>query len=160
MKSNNNIIDMINLYFDGELEKEDEAFLFSLISSDAEGRDYFKIMTTLKESYRVSEKLYPQKLEEKILREVSQNPNIKSPDKYYYIPKKLIYALSVILLLVGLFAYTEFNIHREKLRLQSEQVIKQTEMINLLMNSLPQAEVKGREIKKVIVRANLDGDML
>ena len=60
MKSNNNIIDMINLYFDGELEKEDEAFLFSLISSDAEGRDYFKIMTTLKESYRVSEKLYPQ----------------------------------------------------------------------------------------------------
>ena len=149
-------IEMINLYFDGELNKEDEAYLFSLISSDEEGREYFKTLNTLKESYRVSEKKYPQTLEEKILKGISEEKITKSSDRYFFIPKALVYTFSVLFVFISLFVYTKFSIHEEKMKLQVEQVEKQTEMINLLINSLPQAEVKGKEVRKVIVRANLE----
>jgi len=39
--SENKLIEMINLYFDGELEKSKEVNLFSLLSSDPTARDYF-----------------------------------------------------------------------------------------------------------------------
>ena len=152
---NKKSIEMVDLYFDGELRREDEAYLFSLISTDEEGREYFKTLSTLKESYRISENVFPQKLEDKILKEISSNTEIKTPDKYYFIPKKIAYACSVILALVGIFIYAEYNINQERMKLQDQQVEQHTEMIELLMNSLPQAEIKGAEVKKVIVRANI-----
>ncbi len=150
-------LEMINLYFDGELNKEDEAYLFSSISSNEEGREYFKTMTTLKESHRISEKGYPQTLEEKILKGISFNQEAKSklPERYFFIPKKVVYAFTTIIILFTFFIYSEYSINQEKIKMHAEQVEQQTEMINLLMNSLPQAEVRGVEAKKVIVRARL-----
>jgi len=148
-------IEMINQYFDEELNKEDEAYLFSLISSDEEGREYFKSMTTIKESYRVSEKGYPQTLEEKILKGISIKQESKSTDRYFFIPKKVVYAFTTIIVLFTFFIYSEYSINQEKIKMHAEQVKQKTEMINLLMNSLPQAEVRGEEVKKVKVRANL-----
>ena len=150
-------IEMINLYFDGELNREDEAYLFSFISSNKEGREYFKSLTTLKESHRISEKVYPQTLEEKILKGISfkQESKQKSTDRYFFIPKKVVYAFTTIILLFTFLIYSEYSIQQEKIKMHSEQVVQQTEMINLLMNSLPQAEVRGVEVKKVIVRGHL-----
>ncbi|MCP5061680.1 MAG: hypothetical protein GY936_04350 [Ignavibacteriae bacterium] len=151
----NNTIEMVNLYIDGELKKEDEAYFFSLISSDEEGREYFKTMNTLSESHRVSEKKYPQTLEDKILKGIPSTKKSISNEKYYLIPRKFVYAFSIILIAFSLFIYAEYNINKEKMKMQVKQTEQQTEMINLIMNSLPQTEVKGVKEKKVIVRANL-----
>ena len=40
--NNDKILEMINLYLDGELDKSKEVALFSLLASDQSARDYFK----------------------------------------------------------------------------------------------------------------------
>ena len=41
------IIEMINLYCDGELKKEEESFLFTQLSENYEAREYFKQFNSL-----------------------------------------------------------------------------------------------------------------
>ena len=45
--STNEIIAMIDLYFDGELEKGKEPIMFTMLSQDLEGREYFKKLNAL-----------------------------------------------------------------------------------------------------------------
>ena len=40
--NSNKINEMINAYFDGELEKGNEALLFTQLSQSDEGREYFE----------------------------------------------------------------------------------------------------------------------
>ena len=71
----NKLIAMINLYFDGELEKGEEVNLFSLLASDQSGRDHFKQLSLIRNVVDSSTEELPAELEERILRSVgSQNP--------------------------------------------------------------------------------------
>ena len=45
--SENKLLEMINLYFDGELEKSKEVNLFTLLASD-QTRDYFKQLSVIR----------------------------------------------------------------------------------------------------------------
>jgi len=57
---------MIQLYFDGELEKNKEPLLFTALSQDAEARDYFKSMDLLRNTVKETEEEFPQELEKRI----------------------------------------------------------------------------------------------
>ena len=46
--SENKIKELINLYFDGELAKSEEANLFSSLASDQSSRDYFKQLSLMR----------------------------------------------------------------------------------------------------------------
>ena len=46
--SENKLLEMINLYFDGELEKSKEVNLFTLLASDQTARDYFKQLSVIR----------------------------------------------------------------------------------------------------------------
>ncbi len=73
------IIELINRYFDNETSKEEDMYLFNRLSSNEEGREYFKSMTLLRETTKQSEVEVPQNLEEQILNSiVSKQRSVKS----------------------------------------------------------------------------------
>jgi len=76
--SENKIIEMINLYFDGELAKSEEASLFSLLASDQAARDYFKQLSVIRNVVDNSAEDFPAELEERILRSVGSKATSKT----------------------------------------------------------------------------------
>ena len=65
------LIEMINLYFDGELEKSREPQLFSQLSANDEAREYFKKLNSLEAAISDSSEELPDDLDERILKSVA-----------------------------------------------------------------------------------------
>lgn len=150
--STEKIKEIINQYFDNELNKSEEVFLFTQLSQNKEARNYFKEINLLKSVIEETEKDFPQKLDEKILSKLKvEKPVIiekKSPVRIF---NYLSYAFAIILLALSIFFYNESMQYRNKLELTYQQVYQQNQMIQVLFNSLPQAEVRGTLENTIIV---------
>ena len=150
--STENIKEIINQYFDNELTKSEEVILFTQLSQDENAREYFKEMNLLKTVVDESLEEYPQKLDDKIYAKLKTETNIIAPNKSY----KSVYnvvglALGLILLVLTLFFYNETLQYKNKLELTYQQVYHQNQMIQVLFNTLPQAEVRGTLENTIIV---------
>ena len=76
--SENKLIEMINLYFDGELEKNQEVNLFTLLASDQTARDYFKQLNVIRNTVDNDLEDIPVELEERILRSVGSKTSART----------------------------------------------------------------------------------
>jgi hypothetical protein len=146
------IKDIINQYFDNELTKSEEVLLFTQLSQNEEARNYFKEMNLLKSVMEDATEDFPQELDNKIL------SNLKKEEKAIFIAKPisqvanyLSYAFAILLLAISIFFYNESMQYRNKLELTYQQVYQQNQMIQVLFNTLPQAEVRGNIENAVIV---------
>jgi hypothetical protein len=154
----NEIISMIDFYFDGELEKGKEPVMFSLLSQDAEAREHFKKMNALKSVFSTSAEQFPTSLDEKILRSVS---NLNEKQTVFFINKKVFsaitYSASVILLILTIFFYSKSEEYKVQFFDLTREVKKQNDKLELLMNALPQVDVSGSyfRTKQIIVRPNI-----
>ncbi|MCB0750928.1 MAG: hypothetical protein KDC52_05600 [Ignavibacteriae bacterium] len=150
--STENIKEIINQYFDNELTKSEEVILFTQLSQDENAREYFKEMNLLKTVVDESLEEYPQKLDDKIYAKLKTEPNITTQNKSYKIVYNFIgLALGLILLALTLFFYNESLQYKNKLELTYQQVYHQNQMIQVLFNTLPQAEVRGSLENTIIV---------
>ena len=147
-----NIKDIINQYFDNELTKSEEVLLFTQLSQNEKAREYFKEMNLLKSVMEEATEDFPQELDNKIL------SNLKKEEEVIYTPKPisrvsnyLSYAFAIVLLALSIFFYNESMQYRNKLELTYQQVYQQNQMIQVLFNSLPQAEVRGSLENTIIV---------
>ena len=146
----------INEYFDGELTKAEEAFLFSQLSDDEEVREYFKDCSRITNVIQESFEEIPNKLEERILLSVgdlSEKLNDSFFRKWNYTIAA--YAAAVVLLIVSIFFFTSNNEYKQKLETTIEKVNTQNQMIQMLYHSLPAAEVDTKLENQVIVNAKL-----
>ena len=66
--NNEKIKELINRYFDNELDKSEEVFLFTQLSQEEEAREYFKHMIMLSENMKNTFEDFPFELEEEILK--------------------------------------------------------------------------------------------
>ena len=154
----NEIIKMIDLYFDGELEKGKEPVMFSLLSQDSDAREYFKKMNALKSVFAASTGKIPSSLDEKILRYVG---SINEKQSAFFINKKVFsvitYSASVILLVLAIFFYSRSEEYKVQFFDLTREVKKQNDKLELLMNALPQVDVSGSyyRTKQIIVRPNI-----
>lgn len=154
----NEIITMIELYFDGELEKGKEPVMFSLLSQDTETREYFKMMNTLRSVFTTSTEQFPSPLDEKILRSVS---GLNEKQTAFFINKKVFsaitYSITVILLVLTMFFYSKSEEYKVQFFDLTREVKKQNDRLELLMNALPQVDVSGSyfRTKQIIVRPNI-----
>jgi negative regulator of sigma E activity len=142
----------ISQYFDGELNKAEEALLFSQLSDDEEARDYFKDCSRITNVIQESFEEMPNELEERILLsvgDVSEKRNNSFFRKWNYTIAA--YAAAAVLLIVAVFFYTSNNEYKQKLETTIEKVNTQNQMIQLLYNSLPTAEVEGKLDYQIIV---------
>ena len=66
------IKNLVQLYFDNELEKDKEPFLFSILSGNYEAREYFKQLSLIKKIVDNSIEQFPQELEERIFNSIKK----------------------------------------------------------------------------------------
>ena len=139
-------------YFDNELSKGEEVILFTQLSENEEGRNYFKEMNLLRTAVEDTFVDYPTNMDEKILsglktQKVHTVPVSHRNQIFNYIS----YGFAIILLALSFFFYNESVQYRNKLEWTSQQVYQQNQMIQALFNTLPQAEVKSTLENAVIV---------
>jgi len=150
--STEKIKEIINQYFDNELNKSEEVFLFTQLSQNDEARNYFKEINLLKSVIEETQVDFPQKLDKKILSNLKvEKPIIIEKKPTVRIFNYLSYAFAIILLALSLFFYNESMQYRNKLELTYQQVYQQNQMIQVLFNSLPQAEVRGTLENTIVV---------
>lgn len=144
---------IIDQYFDRELNKSKEAFLFSELSRDEECREYFKKVNRLKHIVQETNDEFPLELEKKILNSVKiSKPKIEFRRSIFPV---LSYSLTIIVLIVSLFLFMEVREYRSEIQKTSERLLDQQKTINLLINSLPPVEVETELKNAVIIKANL-----
>ena len=143
---------IINQYFDNELTKGEEIVLFSQLSQNDEARNYFKDMNLLRTTTESSFVEYPEKLDEKIFSQLKR----EEPTRVLRINRSRVFEVvsigfAIILLAISFFFYNESMQYRNKLEVTSQQVNQQNRMIQILFNTLPQAEVRGTLENTIIV---------
>lgn len=150
------LINMIDLYFDNELEKGKEPTLFTALAVNEEAREYFKNVNTFKTNIPFTLEEFPPDLEKNILYTVA-NTKMKNN---FSLPKSRIfyfasYAMTVILMVLSLILFLQTNIYKNNIETVNEKINQQSEVILLLMNSLPAVEVSYIYENKAEVKANL-----
>lgn len=145
---------MADEFLDGELEKNKEPILFTHLSLDEEAREYFKSLNSIKSVVDSTIEEFPESLDSRILHSISSTnkKNVFFTVKNN-IPALLSYALAVVFLIVSIVFYTQTLDYKETLDTKIEQVDQKNQMIELLMNSLPQTEVNAKLDNEVIIKA-------
>ena len=140
--SNNDIYEKIDSWYDGELDRKDEANLFALLSVDEKARDYFQQLSKLKNGLGQIEEDFPDELDEIILR--STQPEIKiTPVSFKSSFQPYMgYAFSIVFALVALFLYMEIRSYRTNLENITLKVKEQDQTIKMMFNAYPTIVVK------------------
>ncbi|MBN1300631.1 MAG: hypothetical protein JW995_05400 [Melioribacteraceae bacterium] len=152
---------MTDSYFDGELDKSKEPVLFTHLSLDNESREYFKSLNKIKNTITETIQEFPAELEERILYSAADTEK-----KWFHfnisnnLPSILSYAAALILLITSIFLYSQtvdykdaIETYKQTINIKTRQVNKQNQLIDVLFNTLPPAEVKGNT-NEVVVNSN------
>jgi hypothetical protein len=154
--SNSKLFEMINLYFDGELEKSKEVNLFSLLANDQSARDYFKQLSVIRNAVDNSAEDFPSELEERILRSVGSKTSTESG---FFSKIKLFsaisYAAALILLFLSGYLFFKVLSYQERVENLSQQMMIQSKTIQMLYNSLPGVEVRATYDNEIVVKPNI-----
>lgn len=153
--SENKLTEMINLYFDGELEKSKEANLFSMLASDQTARAYFKQLSVIRNTVDNDTENFPAELEERILRSVGSKATAKTGIfSNIKIFSSISYAAAFVLLILSGYLFFKVSDYQERIDKLSEQIMNQTKTIQILYNSLPGIEVQATHNNEIIVKPN------
>jgi len=153
---NKEILEMINLYADGELDRREETSLFVLLSQDEEARNYFRSLQILKSGIVRSNEEVPDELEEKIVKTVANKKSRKIPfSSGRTFTSKIPYAFAAILLILCVYIFLKFDSYQTKFEVISNQLQNQNKTIEMLYNSLPAAEVTGQLKNKIVITSKL-----
>jgi hypothetical protein len=152
--SNEKIKELINRYFDNELDKSEEVFLFTQLSQEETERDYFKQMNVLSENMKNTFEKFPISLEEEILN--STVAGVSNERKFQFNFQSLFgYAFSVVLLIISLFVYTQSLEYKADIEMNIQQINQQNKMLEMMFHALPQTEVKAKFTNDIIIRPTI-----
>ena len=147
---------IINQYFDNELTKSEEVILFTQLSQNDEARNHFKDMNLLKTTTESSFVEYPERLDEQIFSQLKREVQTPTPRiKRSRVFEAATLSFAIILLALSFFFYNESMQYRNKLEVTSQQVNQQNQLIKVLFNTLPQAEVNGKVENEIIVTSQM-----
>lgn len=154
--NNGKTIELINLYFDGELEKSEEVNLFTLLATDKNARDYFKQLSVIRSAVDNDLEEVPTELEERILRSVGSKAAAKTGIfSNIKIFSAISYAAAVILLFLSGYLFFKVSNYQERVDNLSQQMIYQSKTIQMLYNSLPGVEVRSTIDDAIIIKPNI-----
>jgi hypothetical protein len=140
---NENNYELINRYFDGELDKESEILLFTSLSVNEVDRKYFKEMHILKTATKELEVEYPDSLDFKVLHSIDSLDERRFTKIGGKLHLAISYTVAAVLLLVTLFLFNEVKSYRQSFESISKEVIEQKQTIEMLYNSLPGIVIKS-----------------
>ena len=150
------LLEIINAYFDGELEKGQEPLLFTQLSLNNEAREYFKQLNKIKTAVDESLEEFPEELDEIILRSVGSSASLK-PGLFSNIKifSAIPYAAAMILLFLSGYLFFKVSSFQERVDNLSQQMMIQTRTIQMLNNSLPGVEVRATFDNEIIIKPNI-----
>ena len=151
--SENKLLEMINLYFDGEIEKSKEVNLFTLLASDQTARDYFKQLSVIRNAVDNDTEDFPAELEERILRSVGSKAATKTGIfSNIKIFSAISYAAALVLLFLSGYLFFKVSNYQERVDNLSQQMIMQSRTIKMLYNSIPGVEVSAKIDNAIIIK--------
>jgi hypothetical protein len=148
----NELLKMIDEYFDGELEKSKEQSLFISLSNNETARNYFKQNRLLKSVTSEMQEAFPEEVEKKILSKTVLNGRNKSLT--HRMRTVIAYAAIFVLFCVSLFFYSQVRAYKEDINQVHLDIQKQDRTIQILLNSLPTTEINGKFSNAVIIKSN------
>ncbi|MCK6604412.1 MAG: hypothetical protein L6Q59_05895 [Ignavibacteriaceae bacterium] len=135
--------ELIEKYFDNELTKAEEIFMFTAISADDEAREYFRKFNIYKTALAEDTAAFPDSLDSRILESLPlQQPAAFNRQTANNPLRIVLYAASVVLLVLSLYLYGEISGYRQEMRVLTGQIKDQKETIDMLYNSYPTITIK------------------
>jgi hypothetical protein len=152
----NKLFELVNLYFDSELNKSEEASLFSNLASNQSARDYFKRLSIIRNTVDDTIEEIPSELEERILRSVGSRSFRKvSFFSNMNIFSAISYAAALILLFLSGYLFLKVTSYQERVDNLSQQMMIQSKTIQMLYNSLPGIEVQASSENEIIIKPKI-----
>ena len=155
--STDEIKKLINEYFDDEIKKEEEVFLFTTLSQDEAAREYFKKMNLLKTSLDEVKEEFPLELEERIY--YSLEDKVQKENNFFNYRNLFAmasYAIAVILLVISTVLFFKVEEYKKDMDNAVNVISAKSETIELLLqNTLPTTEVKAKFPNEIIIKSNL-----
>ena len=146
--------ELIQLYIDGELEKEKEAYVFTHLSGCDECRLYFRTLNAIAANIHKEE--FPNELEIRIFNSISERET-KREDKFFrkVFIRAVSYAVVLFLLAASIFLYRQANDYKSIVEDMTQQIHSQAQTIDLLYNTLPPTVVQAKFDHEIIIRAKM-----
>ena len=155
--STDEIKKLINEYFDDEIKKEEEVFLFTTLSQDEAAREYFKKMNLLKTSLDEVKEEFPLELEERIY--YSLEDKVQKENNFFNYRNLFAmasYAIAIILLVTSTVLFFKVEEYKKDMDNAVNVISAKSETIELLLqNTLPTTEVKAKFPNEIIIKSNL-----
>ncbi len=155
--STDDIKKLINEYFDDEMKKEEEVFLFTTLSQDEEAREYFKKMNLLKSSLDEVKENFPLELEERIY--YSLDDKVQKEKNFFNFRnlfQMAYYSIAIILLVISIVLFFRVEEYKKDMDNAVNIISAKSETIELLLqNTLPTTEVKAKFPNEIIIKSNL-----
>ena len=148
-----NIKILINEYLDGEINKTDEKELFNSLADNEDLRQFFRNMVTLKKSIKLSEEQVSLSVDRHILNNIKPKSEVKKVDHFNY---KFGFALgfSACLLIISIYLFNRNLEINSQITQAVNKINEQDKKMELILNSIPSAEIKPVYYKEVIIQSN------
>jgi hypothetical protein len=148
-----NIKMLIGEYLDGELSSSSEKELFNKLAESEDLRIYFRNILTLKNSLKLSEEPVPISVEKNILTIIKPKPALNKTEHFNY---KLAFALgfSACLLFISLYLFNKNMEIKTEINEAVNRINEQDKKMELILNSLPSAEIKPVYYKEITIQSN------
>ncbi len=146
--------ELIQLYVDGELDREKEAYIFTHLSGCNECRLFFRTLNTISLNIRKEE--FPNELETRIFNSLIEKET-KLKNKFFTkaFVRAVSYAAALFLLVASIFLYGQVNDYKLITVGMNQQIKSQAQTIDLLYNTLPPTVVQAKFNHEIIVRAKM-----
>lgn len=145
----------INEFADGELDHQDEIFLFEQLAVDVDARNYFRKINLVRNELENSDKEFPSSLEKKILRKIQPTPDKSYIFKYAGFAGALTAVILIVLLVISLFLLSEVSDYRHEINSVKDQLNTQNKTIEALYNSLPPVDVRAVYSNEIIIKPKI-----
>ncbi|MCK9425060.1 MAG: zf-HC2 domain-containing protein [Ignavibacteriaceae bacterium] len=145
------IDNIMHEYFDNELSKEQQSFLFTHLAQCEECKTNFKALNRVQHEFRKDESELPEQLEERIFNTIrNKERRVANHSSQKRLPTYLIYGYGVLMTIISVFmTYQFFDLKKETLNYKEnfemtiEQINAQKKQISALINELPAVKVKA-----------------
>ncbi len=145
----------LNEFADGELDHNDEVFLFEQLAVDSEARNYFRKINLVRQELERSDKEFPASLEKKVLRITPSVPERSFIFRYAGVAGALTGVILIILLVISIFLLSEVSDYRHEINSVKDQINIQNKTIETLYNSLPPVDIKAVYSNEIIVKPKI-----
>jgi len=146
--------ELIQLYIDGELEKEKEAYVFTHLSDCEECRAFFKSFNTI--SSNIHKEEFPNELETRIFNSINEKETGRETGflKKVFV-RAVTFAVVLFLIAASILMYNRTNDYKNIIKDMSGQIQSQAQTIDLLYNTLPATVVQAKYEHEIIIKAKM-----